>query len=325
MTTRRAFLATLAGGLVAAPIAAQAQQANKAPRIGILSPPEPLTAIDVFQRGLGDLGYTEGGGTRIEYRSSGGRDDRLPALAADLVAAKVDVIIAVTHPAIRAAQGATTTIPIVMVLSGDPVRNGLVKSLARPGGNTTGVATLTSDLAPKRLEMFKEAVPNLREIAVLANPVSPAVREAQTQMEVAGRTLGVRVRSFEVREPADFDTAFAAILRSRSDGLFVQPSPLTSTHMARIIKFAATNRLPTMDARRELPEGGGLIAYGIDYADHVRAGILYVDKILKGAKPADLPVEQPTKFQLVINLKTAKALGLTIPPSLLLRADEVIQ
>lgn len=304
------------------PVAGEAQQGKKAPRIGILSPPEPLTAIDVFQRGLR---YTEGDGVGLEYRSSGGRDDRFPALAADLVALKVDVIIAVTPPAIRAAQGATTTIPIVMVVSGDPVRSGLVKSLARPGGNTTGPATLTGGLTAKRLELFKEAVPNLTELAFLVNPVYPGVGEALTQTEVAGRTLGVRIRAFEVRDAAELDSAFAAILRVRPDGLLVMPDPVTSTHMARIVEFAAKNRLPAMDGRRQFPERGGLIAYGIDYAEHVRGSIRYIDKILKGATPADLPVEQPTKFDLSINLRTAKAFGLTIPPSVLLRADHVIQ
>jgi len=322
---RRAFLAGTGATLLLAPLAAEAQQSKKVPRIGILSPPEPLTAIDVFQRGLRDLGYAEGDGIRLEYRPSGGRDDRFPALAADLVALKVDVIIAVTPPAIRAAQRATTTIPIVMVLSGDPVRSGLVKSLARPGGNTTGPATLTGDLTAKRLELFKEAVPNLREIVLLGNPTYPGFREAMTQTEAAGHTLRMKVRSLEVREPADIDTAFAAILRARPDGLLVMPDPVTSVHMARIVEFAMKNRLPAMDGRKQFPESGGLIAYGIDYAEHVRAGIRYVDKILKGARPADLPVEQPTRFELVINLKTAKALGLTIPQSLLRRADEIIQ
>jgi putative ABC transport system substrate-binding protein len=235
------------------------------------------------------------------------------------------VIIAVTPPAIRAAQEATKTIPIVMVLSGDPVRSALVKSLGRPGGNTTGPATLTGDLAAKRLELFKEAVPDLQEIAILVNPVYPGVQGAVTQTEVAGRTLGVRVRSFEVRQPVQLDAALAAILRNRLDGLLVMPDPITSVHMARIVEFASKNRLPTMDGRKQFPEIGGLMAYGIDYAEHVRAGIRYVDRILKGAKSTDLPVEQPTKFELIINLRTAKSLGLTIPRSVLLRADQVIE
>jgi putative ABC transport system substrate-binding protein len=323
---RRTFLGTLAGGLLAAPLAAEAQPAGRTvPRVGILSPPEPLTRPEVFQRGFRDPDYTDGDGLRIEYRSSEWRDDRFPALAADLVALKVDVIIAVTPPAIRAAQKTTATIPIVMVLSGDSVGSMLVHSLARPGGNTTGPATLTADLAPKRLEVFKEAVPKLRELAVLVNPVYPGWPEAVAQMSTAGHALGVEIRSFEVRKATDVDTAFAAIRRSRPDGLLVMPDPITSSSMARIVEFAATNRLPAMDGQKRFPESGGFMSYGIDYAEHVRRGIRYVDRILKGAKPADLPVEQPTKFELVINLKTAKALGLMIPPSLLQRADQVIE
>jgi ABC-type uncharacterized transport system substrate-binding protein len=230
----RAFISGMTVGLLAAPVAAQAQSA-KVPLIGILSPPEPFTALDTFRSGLRDLGYTDPGGIRLEYRSSEGHDERFPALAADLVGLKVDVIIAATVPAIRAAQRATTIIPIVMVLNSDPVRLGLVKSLARPGGNTTGPAALTFNLAPKRLELFKEAIPNLRQIAVLVNPANPTVREGLTQTEVAGRTLGVIVRSFEVREPADFDMAFAAILRARPDGLLVVSDPLMSAHMARVV------------------------------------------------------------------------------------------
>ncbi len=323
---RRTFLATIAGGLLAAPPAARAQQVGRiVPRVGILSPAEPQTSFEFFQRGFRDLGYTDPDGLRIEYRSSEGNDDRFPALAADLVALKVDVVIAVTPPAIRAAQKATTSIPIVMVLSGDPVASKLVQSLSRPGGNTTGPATLTADLAPKRLEIFKEAVPTLREIAVLVNPVYPGWREAVVQMSTAGHALGVGIRSFEVRTATDVDTAFAAIPRSGAAGLLIMPDPITSGSMARIVEFAATNRLPAMDGRKQFPESGGLMSYGIDYAEHVRRGIRYVDQILRGAKPADLPVEQPTKFELVINLKTAKALGLTIPPSLLQRADQVVE
>jgi len=321
---RRAFVTGL-GAVLAAPFAAEAQQERAGKRVGMLSPPEPFTALDTIRSGLRELGWTETGAIRLEYRSSEGYDERFPALAADLVGLKVDVIIAATVPAIRAAQRATTTIPIVMVLSSDPVRLGLVKSLARPGGNTTGPAALTFDLAPKRLELFKETIPKLRQIAVLSNPANPAVREGLTQTEVAGRTLGVGVRSFEVREPAHLDTAFAAIVRARPDGLLVVPDPLISTHTPRIVEFAEKNRLPSMWGVSHSVRAGGLIAFGIDYAEHVRASLRYVDRILKGAKPADLPVEQPTKFELVINLKTAKALGLTIPSSLLLRADQVIE
>jgi len=319
---RRQLIIGVASAMFAAPLAAEAQLGSKVPRIGILTPPEPFNAVEVFQRGLRDLGYTD---IRFEYRSSAGHDDRFSALARELVELRVDIIVAATVPAIRADQRATTNIPVVMVLSSDPVRLGLVKSLARPGGNTTGPASLTFDLAPKRLELFKEAIPKLRQIAVLVNPENPAVHEGLTQTETAGRTLGVRVHSFEVRQPAELDTAFAAILRLRPDGLPVVTDPLTSTHTARIAEFAAKNRLPSMWGPSQSVHAGGLIAYGIDYTEHVRAGLRYVDKILKGVNPADLQVELPTKFELVINMKTAKTLGLTIPQSVLLRADQSIQ
>ena len=328
---RRIGLAVvLALNLTLAALAAEGQRArNIVPTIGILSPfglsGSPTGAADPFRLGLRELGYIEGDNVRIEYRSSAGDDGRFPALARDLVALKVDVILASTVPAIRAAQQATTSIPIVMVLSSDPVRFGLVKSLGHPGGNTTGVASLTFDLAPKRLEVFKEAVPTLRQIAVLVNPTNPAVLEGLSLTEAAARTVGVAVRSFEIRQPADFDTAFTAIVRARADALLVIPDPLMGTHTARIVEFATRNRLPAMEARSAFPQSGGLISYGIDYGDHLRRAASYVDKILKGAKPADLPVEQPTKFELVINMKTAKALGLTIPQSVLLRADQLIE
>jgi putative ABC transport system substrate-binding protein len=322
---RRIGLAVVLAFSLFALHAADAEQAAKAPRIGILAPQDILTSDDDFRRGLRDLGYAEESGTRIEYRSSGGSDDRFPALAADLVALKVDVIVAVTPPAIRAAQRVTTSIPIVMVLSGDPVLSGLVKSLARPGANTTGPATLTYDLMPKRLEILTQAVSNLRDIAVIANPLYPGVPEKLHETEVAGHQLGIKVHTFEVRDPKELKTAFAAIVRAKPGGMLVEPSPLTGTFLPSIIEFARANRLPDMYALRDAVQGGGFISYGIDYAAHVRAAIGYVDKILKGAKPADLPVEQPTKFELVINLKTAKALGLTIPQTLLLRTNQVIE
>ena len=234
----------------------------------------------------------------------------------------------VTHatPGIRAAQQATTTIPIVMGVSVDPVRLGFVKSLARPGGNTTGVTTMQFDLSAKRLELFKEAIPTLRYVAVLLNPANPAVREDLRQMEVAGRTLGVRLRSFDLAgEPAALQTVFAAILRERPDGLVVVADSLAAKHSARIGGFAASNRLPAMAAFTDFVAVGGLISYGGDYREGWRAAARYVDRILKGAKPAELPVEQPTTFKLFVNLKAAKALGLTIPPALLLRADHVIE
>ena len=320
---RRAFLSGIASAL-AGPLAAEAQHTGRVLRIGILSPAEPVTSVEAFQLALRDLGYNEAD-LRLEYRSSAGHDDRFLALATELVTLKVDIIVAATVLAIRAAQQATTTIPIIMVLSSDPVRLGLVKSLARPGGNTTGVASLTFDLSAKRLGLFKEAVPTLRQVAVLLNPTNPAVREGLSQTEVAARTLGLRVRTLEVRGPSEFETAFGTIRREQSDGLIVVVDPLVSTNRARIVELAAKNRVPAMYALRQFVEIGGFISYGIDYVDHLRSALRYIDKIVKGGKPADLPVEQPTKFELVVNLKTAKALGLTIPQSVLLRADQVIE
>jgi putative ABC transport system substrate-binding protein len=322
VTSRRAFISTLVGGLLAAPLAAAALQARGVPLIGILAPalagesPTGFPGKDA-PFGLRDLGYVEGDAIRLVYRSSMGHDDRFLALARELVGLKVDVIVAATVPAISAAQRATTAIPIVMVLSSDPVRLGLIKSLGRPGGNTTGLASLTFDLSGKRLELLKEAVPKLSQVAVLFNPTSPAIREGFSETKVAAQAMGVKVQSFEIREPSELDAAFVAIGRARPDGLLVVPDPLVASLGSRIEAFAAKNHLPAMYGARAGADNGGLISYGIDYVEHVRRAAVYVDKILKGAKASDLPVEQPTKFELVINLKTAKALGLTIPPSLL--------
>jgi putative ABC transport system substrate-binding protein len=315
--------------MLAAPLAVGAQQAGKVYRIaflGLSSPADYAGFVQAFLQGLRDLGYEEGKNVSIEYRWAEGREDRLPTLAAELVRHDPHVLVTHATPGIRAAQRATTTIPIVMGVSADPVRLGFVKSLARPGGNTTGVATMQFDLAAKRLELFKEAIPTLQYVAVLLNPTNPGLREDLRQMEVAGGKVGVRLRSFElVGEPAALQTVFAAILRERPDGLIVVADSLAAKYSTRIREFAASNRLPAMGAFRNLVVDGGLISYGGDYQEGWRIAARYVDKILKGAKPADLPVEQPTKFELVINLKTAKALGLTIPPSLLARADQVIE
>jgi ABC-type uncharacterized transport system substrate-binding protein len=319
MMHRRGFLAGVGAALIASTVSA-AQQ--KAARIGVISPVEGFTEVAVLRHELHALGYDEPN-IRLEYRS--GSDDRFAVFANELVGLHADVIVAVTPPAIRAAQRATTTIPIVMMLSGNPVASGLVQSFARPGGNTTGPATLTAELGPKRLEIFKETVGRLRLVAVLFNPVYPGYPEAVNQTHAAGRARGVLVRSFEIQHAVEFDGTLAAILRARPDGLIIFPDPLTSTHMDRIVDFTKANRVPAMDGRRQFPEQGGLISYGIDYAQHVRDGLRYVDRILRGAKPVNLPIEQPNKFELVINLKTAKALGLTIPQSLLLRADQVIE
>ena len=326
---RRVFISG-AVAVLAAPPAAGAQPAGKVYRIGFLglsSPASYAANLQAFRQGLRDLGYHEGKNISIEYRWAEERNERLPALAAELVRLNPDVLVTHATPGIRAAQQATSTIPIIMGTSADPVRLGFVKSLARPGGNTTGVASQLIDLAAKRLELLKEAVPNLRQVAVLSNLANAAAREAVRETEVAARKLGVRVWSFEVKtEPTELETVFTTILRERPDGLIVIPDSLViGPRNARITEFAARNRLPAMGGERRFAADGGLIFYGGDFSEGWRLAARYVDRILKGAKPADLPVEQPTKFELVINLRAAKALGLTIPQSLLQRADQMIE
>jgi putative tryptophan/tyrosine transport system substrate-binding protein len=330
MMDRRRFLLTSVAMFLSAPIHAEAQQAKKVWRIGFLglsSASDYEVQLKAFYQGLRDQGYEDGKNILIEYRWAEGHAERLPALAAELVRLNPDVLVTHATPSIRAAQQATSTIPIVMGTSADPVRLGLVKSLARPGGNTTGVASQVVDLASKRVELLNEVVPKVKEVAVLSNLANPAAREAVRETEVAARKLGMRVRSFEVvREPKDVETVFAAILRERPEGLIVLVDPLTAgTHSTRIAEFAARNRLPAMGGAGQFVADGGLISYGGDFLEGWRVAARYVDRILKGAKPADLPVEQPTKFELVINLKTARALGLAIPPSLLARADQVLE
>jgi len=317
--------------LLAAPLAADAQQAAKIVRIGFLS--TNLAASphlpEAFRQGLRDLGYVEGRNLVIEYRDAEGKVDRLPALAAELVALKVDVIFVggSTRAALTARQ-ATKTIPIVFVGVGDPVGSGLVTSLARPGGNVTGLSGLGPELVGKCLELLTQAVPGVSLVAVLWQPGSAGertVKDILQAAEVAARALGVRVQFVEARGLADFDRAFSDMTRARAGALTVLPSAMFTNERRRLVALAAKNRLPAVYSLREFVDAGGLMAYGANVADVYRRATTYVDKILKGAKPADLPVEQPTKFELVINLKTAKALGLTIPPSLLQRADEVIQ
>jgi putative tryptophan/tyrosine transport system substrate-binding protein len=309
--------------LFGAPVVAESQAA-KVYRIGFLgmSSAEDYAAnLKAFRQGLRDLGYEEGKNISIEYRWAEGRDERLAALAAELLRLNPQVLVTHASPGIRAAQQATSTIPIIMGASGDPVRLGFVKSLAQPGGNTTGVALQLTDLAAKRLELLKEAVPNLTQVAVVSNPFEGA-REAVRETEIAARKLGVRVRSFE---GTHLETLFTAILRERPNGLIVIPGPLVTPRNARIAEFAARNRLPAMGGERGFVAAGGLMSFGGDFPDGWRRAARYVDRILKGAKPADLPVEQPTGFELAINLKTARALGLTIPPALLLRAGHVTE
>ena len=321
---RRTYLCWLTLGTLALPLAGSAQQASKVYRIGFLSyagcPIRP-EYMGPFRQGLGELGYVEGQNIIIECRGAIGAADRLPGFAAELVRLKVDVLVAASTASALAAKEATKTIPIVMVYVGDPVGSGLVTSLARPGGNVTGLSLLTPDIVAKALEILKEAVPSVSRVAVWTNPTMPG----QKQMDAAAKILGVNVERVDVRTAANLDAAFAAALRQRADALFVYPLPIALRDIQRIAQFGIKNRRPTITMLRQYVEDGVLMSYGPNQAEQFRRVGTYIHKILKGAKPADLPVEQPTKFEFVINLKTAKALGLTIPPSLLGRADEVIQ
>jgi putative tryptophan/tyrosine transport system substrate-binding protein len=327
---RRAFLGTLTGGLLAAPFAAEAQQAATIARIGYLvfNRAAAPHLQEAFRQGLHDLGYAEGRNVVIEYRSAEGKDARLPALAAELVGLKVDVLVAAGTLAALAAKQATKVLPIVAIIVGDPITDGLVTSLARPGGNVTGLSVLAPELVGKRLEQLMQAVPGVGRIAVLWQPGgfgertdSDMLREA----EVAARELGVQIQFHEARGPEDFDRAFSDMTRARAGALTVLPSNMFTSGRRRLVDLAAKNRLPAVYPWREFVDAGGLMSYGQDLVDTSRRAATYVDKILKGAKPADLPVEMNDRFELVINLKTAKALGLTIPPSLLQRADQVIE
>jgi putative ABC transport system substrate-binding protein len=320
----------LLGGAAAWPRAAGAQQVGKVPRIGYLSPgsasPGPLAYHDEFQRGLHDLGYVEGRNIVIEYRFADGKFDRLGVLAAELVQLNVDVIVSVVTQASLAAKNATRTIPIVIVSVGDPVGAGLVASLARPDANVTGNSAMTTEVIGKSLGLFKQTVPKVSPMAVLWNPDNVVYQgQILRETEVAARTLGIPLQMFGARSPDEFDRTFASIADARAASLLVLPDPVFSAYTARIANLANKSRLPAMYGLREDAAAGGLLAYGPKYADLYRRAASYVDKILKGAKPADLPVEQPTKFEFVINLKTARTLGLTIPAGILAIADEVIE
>ncbi len=316
--------------LTLAPLAAEAQPAAKVARIGYMSPNMadwPHTH-EAFRQGLRDLGYVEGGNVVIEYREAGGKLERLPAVAAELVALKVDVIVAPTTPSALAAKQATRTIPIVFFGANDPVTSGLVTSLARPGGNVTGLSGLFPQVVGKSLELITQAVPGVSRVAVLWQPGAADERTGKdilNKAEVAARALGVRLQIVEARGSADIDRAFSDMTRARAGALVVWTTAMFVQERGRLVALAAKNRLPTVYTLREFVDAGGLMAYGHSQADLNRRAATYVDKILKGAKPADLPVEQPTKFELVINLKTAKALGLTISQSVLGRADHIIE
>ena len=317
--------------LLAVAVIAEAQQPKKVPRIGYLSSGDPAsesTRSEAIRLALRELGYIEGQNIAIEYRYAEGKPDRPPELAAELVRLKVDIIVVAGGvTTIRAAKNATKTIPIVMAGRGvDPVEAGLVESLARPGGNVTGITLLATELGGKRLELLKEAVPKLARVAVLYDPAATSpVHEVKEVLPVAARALGLTVQSWEVRATDGFERVFAALNKERPDGLYVTSGPLMNANQKRIVGFALKSRLPSMYVRRELVDAGGLMSYGADLADSYRRVAYFVDRILKGAKPADLPVEQPTKFELVINLKTAKQIGLIIPQSMLYRADKVIK
>jgi ABC-type uncharacterized transport system substrate-binding protein len=326
---RRTFLAGTSAVLLAAPRVADSQPAGKVSRIGYLTAGS-VTAnprvLEAFRQGLRELGWVEGQNIVIEYRSGEGRFDRLPELAAELVRLKVDVVVAAPTPAALAAKHATGTVPIVGVSLTDPVGLGLIASLARPGGNVTGVSySVGTDIFGKDLELLKEAVPKVRRVAVFSNPDGPSQPLTIRNIKGAAQSLGLQLQLVEARGPEDFDGAFAAMARERVGALLVVTDPVFIPHRARLVNLVAKNGLPSIFTQRADVEAGGLMSYGPDFADLYRRAATYVDKILKGAKPADLPIEQPTKFELVINLKTAKVLGLTIPPSLLGRADEVIQ
>ena len=325
--TRRAFVARLAAGVLLLPRAAAAQPAGRAARSGYLTPssvPSRGGMPELRQR-LRDLGYVEGRDIRFEIRAANEDYERLPDLAADLVRSGVDLIVAVSSPAIRAAENSTSTIPIVMVSGTDPVAGLFVASLARPGGNVTGLTTYMPELAGKRLEVLRECVPNLRRVAVLANLRNPSSSAAARETETVGRGMGLEIQVEDARLPEQYPDAFASIVRGGARAVFVTTDPVLSSNRERIMQLAASHRLPVMYEWREIVEAGGLLAYGPSLAEVNGRLAVYVDKILKGARPADLPVERPTRLELAVNLKTAAALGLTIPPAVLGRAERVIR
>jgi putative ABC transport system substrate-binding protein len=321
---RRAFVGTLAGGLLAAPFAAEAQPAGKVWRIGLISVTHRRTE-DVFFQRLRELGYVEGQNLVVERRYSEGRAERFPELAAALARLNVDMIIVTTTPAALAVKNATKTIPIVQPNSIDPVGAGLVASLARPGGNVTGMTTQAPEVVGKRLQLLVQSIPHVSTVAVVWNAANPANARSWREARDAARVLGINVQSREVRGPSDFERVFAEMARERPDALLFIGDQLTLQHGQQTVDFATHKRIPSMFDGAQLVTAGGLMSYGADEVDQWRRSAVLVDKILKGAKPGDLPIEQPTKFELVINLKTAKALGLTIPQSLLQRADQVIE
>jgi len=322
------FVVSLCGVLIALCGSAEAQQPKNVPRIGFLSAVSPSTIsarLDAFRQGLRELGYVEGKNIVIEWRSAEGKSDRLPGLAAELVRLKVDLVVSGGVATTRAAKQATVTIPVVMASDDDPVGSGFAASLARPGGNITGLSTLSPEISGKQLELLKEIVSKLSRVAIGGDVTRPGIPQALREINVAADALGVQVQYLELREPKDIETAFRAASKEHADAVLVLGSPVLLSQRRQIADVAAKSRLPAIYPRPEFVEDGGLMSYGVSFTDLFRRAATYVDKILKGAKPADLPIEQPTKFELVINLKTAKQISFTIPPSVLARADRVIR
>ncbi len=321
------FFVFLLANFLLAPVSAHAQPSQKVPHIGYLNVPSPAEVpgrYRAFKEGLRELGYEEGKTIRIEYRFAGGKLDRLPSLAAELVHLKVDVIVSGGPTPTRAAMQATSTIPIVMAFDSDPVGNGFVKSLARPGGNITGLSNVAPEISGKRLELLKDVVPKLSRVAVFGMSSNPGNALSLKETELAARALGLKISFFNVRGADDIESAFQAAIKQRNEAVLVLNFPPIYKRQ-RMLELASKNHLPAIYFESSFAEEGGLMTYGASLVDLDRRSAIYVDKILKGAKPADLPVEQPTKFELVINLKTAKQIGLTIPPNVLARADKVIR
>ena len=324
---RRAFIGRVAGGVLAAPLAAFAQQAGKIARIGFLGATSAsgyAKQLDGFRLGLRDFGYMEGKNIVLEYRWAEGNYAQLAELAAELVRSKVDVIVTHGTPGTRAAKGATTTIPIVMAISGDAVATGLVVSLPRPGGNITGSTFFDPELSAKQIELLKEILPRITRVAVLVNPDNPVIGPVFKAMEITAKSLKLGLQQFAVRGPNEFENAFSAMVKKRVEAVAIQEDGMLNANVRTAGDLTMKERLPSI-GNIEVPQAGGLLGYGVNFPEIFRRAAYFVDKILKGAKPADLPVEQPTVFELVINMKTAKALGIQIPQSVLLRATEVIQ
>jgi putative ABC transport system substrate-binding protein len=326
--TKKIVTGLLASILLATVFPAEAQQRRKVPLIGFLAAPSPFffsTRMNAFREGLYNLGHIEGKNISIEYRYAGGKLDRLPALAAEIVRLKVDVIVSSSAPGAFAAKNASGTIPVVFVTAGDPVAMGLVTSLARPGGNITGLTTSAPELIGKRLELLKEVLPRITRVAVLWNPSNPSFSEMLKEMQAASQAHALQLQSLEVRSLEDFEGAFESLTQGDSQAIIVVTDPLMNTHHRLILDLAEKHRLPAIYGSPEAVDAGGLLSYAPSFTDQYRRAATYVDKILRGTKPAELPVERPMKFELVINLKTAKQIGLTIPDSLLYRVDRVIK